>query len=151
MYSVNLLAKAIAIAAKAHENQQDRGGHPYVLHPIRVMMQMQTEDTKIVAVLHDVVEDTDWTIDKLRQEGFPEYILDAIDSVTRGENEMYRDFVERTSKNHLGTIVKLGDLRDNMDVTRLDEMEQRDAEMLMKRYHPSWRKLKAALKQFEGG
>jgi (p)ppGpp synthase/HD superfamily hydrolase len=141
MYTVNLLAKAIAIAAKAHENQEDRAGKPYILHPVRVMMQMKTPDEQMVAILHDVVEDTDWTIDRLRQEGFPEYILDAIAAVTRGDKEMYRDFIERLSSNTLAVKVKLGDLKDNMDVTRLKEMETRDAEMLLKRYHPAWIKL----------
>jgi len=143
MYSVNLLAKAISIAAKAHENQEDRAGKPYILHPIRVMMSMQSEDEMIVAILHDVVEDTDWTIEGLRHEGFSEHILDAVNALTRGEGEMYRDFIERVSLNPLAVKVKLGDLTDNMDVKRLKEMEHRDAEMLLRRYHPAWRKLKS--------
>ena len=95
------LARAIEIAASAHKNQADKGGSPYILHPIRVMMSLDTEDEKIVGVLHDVVEDSDvWNFKRLRKEGFEENILSALKSVTKlSEDEDYQQFIKRAAQN----------------------------------------------------
>lgn len=111
--------KAIALAVEAYRGQKDRAGKPYILHPLRVMHRVQTEDEQIVAILHDVVEDTPWTPEKLAAEGFPQHILDALDCVTKREGESYEQFAERSASNPIARRVKLADLEDDMDVRRL--------------------------------
>jgi GTP diphosphokinase / guanosine-3',5'-bis(diphosphate) 3'-diphosphatase len=114
-----MLDAAIAIAAEAHKGQVDKSGRPYILHPLRVMDSVQSDDEKIVAVLHDVVEDSDWTLLALQEAGFPSHIVWAIDALTKKQGEDYRNFTERVSQNTIATVVKIADLRDNMDITRL--------------------------------
>ena len=133
-----LLEKAIAIAVEAHRGQRDRYGLPYILHPIRVMCRMDNTPGKIVGVLHDVVEDTDWTFKDLEEEGFPSAITQALDSVTKREGEAYEDFVKRSASNPLGRKVKLADLEDNMDVRRLLLVRDKDIERL-KKYLNAWK------------
>lgn len=122
------LARAIEIAASAHKNQADKGGSPYILHPIRVMMSLDTEDEKIVGVLHDVVEDSDvWNFKRLREEGFEENILSALKSVTKlSEDEDYRQFIKRAGQNEIGRNVKIADIKDNLDVTRIGALNEKD-------------------------
>ena len=122
------LAKAIEIAASAHSEQKDKGGSPYILHPIRVMMSLNTEEEKIVGVLHDVVEDSeDWNFDRLREEGFAEDIVSALKSVTKqSDAENYEAFIERARRNQIGRNVKIADLRDNLDVTRIGTLKEKD-------------------------
>ena len=122
------LARAIEIAASAHKNQADKGGSPYILHPIRVMMSLDTEDEKIVGVLHDVVEDSDvWNFERLREEGFEENILSALKSVTKlSEDEDYQQFIKRAGRNEIGRNVKLADIKDNLDVTRIGTLNEKD-------------------------
>jgi (p)ppGpp synthase/HD superfamily hydrolase len=129
---MNTLERAIAIAAKAHEGQTDKGGAPYILHPLRVMMQMRTENEKIVAVLHDVLEDTNATPDDLRAEGFSEPILMALDSVTRRDGEPYEAFIQRAKDNPIGRAVKIADLIDNSDLSRMPIVGQRDRDRVAK-------------------
>jgi (p)ppGpp synthase/HD superfamily hydrolase len=126
------LEKAIRIAAQAHEGQRDKAGAPYILHPLRVMMKMATETEHITAVLHDVVEDTDWTMERLHQEGFHEEILAALDCLTRQNGEEYEKFIERVKLNPLAIKVKIADLEDNLDVARLKEVTEADAKRLEK-------------------
>ena len=122
------LARAIEIAASAHKNQADKGGSPYILHPIRVMMSLDTEDEKIVGVLHDVVEDSDvWNFKRLRKEGFEENILSALKSVTKlSEDEDYQQFIKRAAQNEIGRNVKIADIKDNLDVTRIGTLNEKD-------------------------
>lgn len=122
------LARAIEIAASVHRKQVDKGGKPYILHPIRVMMSLNSEDEKIVGVLHDVVEDSDeWGFERLRKEGFEEKILSALKSVTKAsEAEDYQKFIKRAARNQIGRNVKIADIRDNLDVTRIDVLKERD-------------------------
>lgn len=134
------LERAIAIAATAHAGQLDKNGMPYILHPLRVMMRVEAFDAKIIAVLHDLIEDTEWTPDQLRSEGFSAVILEALDCVTRRETETYEEFVERSSSNALARSVKLADLEDNMNMLRLKEVTAKDLERL-ERYHRAWRRL----------
>ena len=108
---------ALQIAAKAHEGQKDKEGLPYILHPLRVMMLVQGEDAQVVAVLHDVVEDTAVTTDELRAAGFGEAILAAVVCVTHRRDEPYADYVVRCKGNEVARRVKLADLEDN---SRLD-------------------------------
>ncbi len=127
------LDRAIRIAVKAHKDQTDKYGNPYILHPLRVMSMGRTDEERIVGVLHDVVEDTDWTFDQLRKEGFSERIIMALDCVTKkSENEDYNEFVARTRKNPLAVRVKLNDLTDNMDIRRMKEVKEKDVKRLNK-------------------
>ena len=121
------LEKAIKIAVNAHFGAKDRGGKPYILHPLNVMMRVEKEDEKIVAVLHDVVEDTDWTFEALMKEGFSEVIIEALHSVTKyNDDEDYEEFVKRSLNNEIGRIVKIADLKENLDVTRIGELKEED-------------------------
>lgn len=142
MSELELLEKAIAIAVDAHRGQKDRYGAAYILHPIRVMNRVDTLPEKTVAILHDVVEDTDWTFEDLKQEGFPEKIVEAVRCLTKKEGEDYDDFVSRSAKNAIARCVKLGDLEDNMDVRRMPEVSQESLSRLNK-YLKAWRKLKS--------
>jgi (p)ppGpp synthase/HD superfamily hydrolase len=137
-----LLERAVQIAAKAHAGQKDKYGAPYLLHPLRVMDRVRTLPEKIVAVLHDVVEDTSWTFDDLRGEGFPEEIIAALKCVTKRANEDYEEFVRRSASNSLARRVKIADLEDNMDLRRLESVTEQDVPRLEK-YLKAWRQLSA--------
>jgi (p)ppGpp synthase/HD superfamily hydrolase len=126
------LERAIAIAAMAHAGQVDKGGAPYILHPLKVMMRMNTLEERIVAVLHDVVEDCGISLDDLRKEGFSEEILSAIESVTKVPGESYEDFVDRTAQNPIGRVVKLADLEENSDLSRIASPSWEDLERIEK-------------------
>ena len=138
--SESLLEKAIEIALEAHRGQNDRYGAPYILHPLRVMNRMNTELEKIIAVLHDVVEDTEWTFADLRKEGFSEKVITALDCLTKRENEPYESLISRAASNPLARRVKLADLEDNMDARRLKNFTPKDAERFAK-YIAAWRRL----------
>ena len=130
-----LLNKAINIATKAHAGQTDKYDAPYIGHVMRVMNYGKTLDEKIVGVLHDVVEDCpEWTFDRLRKEGFPENIIFAIQCVTKLDpNENYDEFVKRTEQSPLAVAVKMNDLRDNMDLRRVNRpLTEKDLKRLNK-------------------
>jgi (p)ppGpp synthase/HD superfamily hydrolase len=133
----SLLERAVAIAVEAHSGKTDRYGAPYILHPLRVMARVSTDSARIVAVLHDVVEDTDWSFEDLRKEGFPEEILQALDCVTKREGEAYEAFVKRSAGNSLARQVKVADLEDNMDVRRMPAITAEDLSRLEK-YRRAW-------------
>ena len=125
MSTHELLNKAIKIATKAHKKQTDKYDAPYLGHVFRVMNAGMTIDEKIVGVLHDVVEDNpDYPIEYLREKGFPEHILNAIECLTKREEEQldYDAFIARIETSPLAIAVKLNDLRDNMDLTRCTEL-----------------------------
>jgi (p)ppGpp synthase/HD superfamily hydrolase len=136
--SADLLEKAISIAVEAHRGQRDRTGAPYIVHPMRVMAGVDTDVEKMVAILHDVVEDTNWTFEKLKQEGFPDEVIDALKCVTKREGEEYEDFVKRSASNSIARRVKLADLEHNMDARRLSNVTEKDVERLNK-YVRAWR------------
>jgi (p)ppGpp synthase/HD superfamily hydrolase len=115
---MNTVEHAIALAARAHEGQLDKAGVPYIFHPIRVMLRMTTDDERIAAVLHDVVEDSGWTLDSLAAEGFNRIVIDAVDALTKRPGEDYEAFVLRASVNAIARKVKLADLADNSDPAR---------------------------------
>ena len=126
------LERAIEIAVSAHKGVKDKGGNPYILHPLRVMLSLNSEEEKIVGVLHDVVEDAeDWTFEKLQDEGFSTQILEGLQSVTKtSEDENYDEFVQRALANAIGRQVKIADIKDNLDVTRLDILTEKDMKRL---------------------
>jgi (p)ppGpp synthase/HD superfamily hydrolase len=123
---MSTLERAIAIAAEAHAGQVDKAGTPYILHPLRVMLRVRTAPERIAAVLHDVVEDTPWTLEALAAEGFAAEVLSAVEALTRREGESYEAFVARAGADPIGRAVKLADLAENMDLTRLDAPSAQD-------------------------
>jgi (p)ppGpp synthase/HD superfamily hydrolase len=129
---MSTLEKAISIAALAHAGQRDKAGAPYILHPLRVMMKMTTEQERITAVLHDLIEDTDWTIERLAREGFHREIRAAVDCLTKRKGEGYKAFIQRVSLNPLAVTVKLADLEDNLDVSRLKQVTAADEKRIEK-------------------
>ena len=122
------LERAIAIAAEAHAGQKDRAGAPYILHPIRLMIQMDSENAMMAAVLHDVVENSVWTLDDLRKEGFSSEVLNAVDCLTHRdkEGEDYWDYIQRAKSDPIAIKVKLADLEDNLNPDRLNEVTEKD-------------------------
>ena len=137
------LGNAIAIAAQAHQNQYDKAGITYILHPLRMMLRMSSETEMMAAILHDVVEDTDWTLDKLRQAGFSEEVVQAVGCLTHRDHETYDEFIARVCTNAIASKVKLADLEDNMDMRRLRILTEKDVERLHK-YHRAWLALRQA-------
>lgn len=107
-----MLNKALSIAYEAHEKQVDKAGAPYILHPMRVALHCKTEEEKVVALLHDVLEDSPMTLEDLKSEGFNEEILEALKCLTKIKGEDYRDFIQRIVLNPLATRVKIQDLKD---------------------------------------
>jgi (p)ppGpp synthase/HD superfamily hydrolase len=126
------LGRAISIAALAHERQKDKGGAPYILHPLRIMLAMSTDEERIVAVLHDVIEDTPWTVEALRAEGFTSVVVDAIECLTRRAGETYDDFIMRSRSNPISRRVKQADLVDNSDISRIPNPSNEDRECILK-------------------
>lgn len=138
---MSTLERAIQIATEAHKGQFDKAGREYIGHPIRVMEMGKTEDEKIVGVLHDVIEDTDWTFERLEAEGFSPKVIAALRCVTKtSENENYDDFIGRVKKNPLATAVKINDLTDNMDIRRLPYLSDKDVKRL-KKYLKAYKRL----------
>jgi guanosine-3',5'-bis(diphosphate) 3'-pyrophosphohydrolase len=120
------LEKAIEIAARAHTGQVDKAGQPYILHPIQVMLRVQGEDARIAAVLHDVVEDSEVTIDDLRVEGFSSVVLEAVAALTKQKGETRIEAAFRASENEIARIVKLADNAENMDLSRIPNPTEKD-------------------------
>ena len=123
--------RAIMIASIAHAGQKDKADKPYILHPLRVMLTVAsdknaTDEQKIVAVLHDVIEDTYVQEQQLRENGFSEDIINAIKSVTKIKGESRMDAAKRTKLNAIGRVVKLADLKDNMDLSRIENLTAKD-------------------------
>ena len=130
---MSTLERAIVIAAEGHKGVKDKAGGPYILHPLRMMLGLSSPDERIVAVLHDVVEDcSGWTFDRLRDEGFSDEVIAALDSVTKREGEKYEDFVKRAAANPIGRNVKLADLADNCDLSRIAEPTEADYQRIEK-------------------
>jgi (p)ppGpp synthase/HD superfamily hydrolase len=135
---MSLLERAIAIALEAHHGQTDRYGAPYILHPLHVMIQMDTEPEMMAAVLHDVLEDSALTLEALRDEGFSAEVLEAVRLLTHDATKSsYQEYVRRLKPNPIAVKVKLADLCHNMDVRRMDRVEERDAVRLEK-YRRAW-------------
>ena len=129
------LNRAINIAIDAHKELKDKVGKPYITHVMRVMERCKTEEEKIVAALHDVVEDTSISIDDLRKAGFSEKVLAAVAALTQNKGETKANYIERVRENPLAIRVKLNDLEDNMDIRRLPEISDTDVERLRKYLH----------------
>lgn len=127
-----LLNLAIAIANQAHAGQLDKAGKPYISHPLTVMAQMDTLEGKIVAVLHDAIEDSELTIADLVRQGFPEFITAAIAAITKLDGEPYEDYIVRVKSNAIARKVKIADVTHNMDISRIANPTAKDFQRLEK-------------------
>jgi hypothetical protein len=134
------LEDAVRLAVAAHRGQRDKVGQPYILHPLRVMFRLTTETEQMVGVLHDVIEDTKYTANDLRNMGYSDEVLQALDRLTRRKDESYEDFVFRAKGNPIARKVKLADLEDNMDPKRMSGVSVDDLERLI-RYRRAWAEL----------
>lgn len=131
-----MVVAALKLLVKYQGEQTDKGGHPYVLHPIRLALQLDNETQRAAALLHDIIEDTDCTYHILRQEGISEDIIDIVRILTKKKDESYFNYVKRVkdSKNINAIKIKKLDLIDNMDLTRLKEVTQKDIDRVENRY-----------------
>ena len=120
------LERAIELAAVAHAGQIDKGGEPYILHPLRVMLRMSSANERIVAVLHDVVEDTSITLEQLSAEGFPLSVVAAVEALTKKAGETRMDAARRAACDDLARAVKLADNAENMDLSRIANPSEKD-------------------------
>lgn len=127
------IEKAYQIAKAAHKGQVDKGGHDYINHPLTVAESVNSEAEKIVALLHDVVEDTPITLQNLYEQGFPYYIVKAIDCITKRDNESLEAYLERVKSDSLATTVKIADLTHNSDISRIPKPTKKDYDRI-KRY-----------------
>jgi (p)ppGpp synthase/HD superfamily hydrolase len=142
---MSTIQRAEKIAAAAHADTFDKFGAPYMHHVHRVSLAGLTEEEKIVGLLHDVVEDTEWTFEALEREGFSKQVIDALKCVTKtSEDEDYELFIQRVARNPLAIRVKLNDLADNMDIRRIPELGPKDFERLTK-YHKAYQYLKSLI------
>ncbi|MBQ6190411.1 MAG: hypothetical protein IJK45_09595 [Bacteroidaceae bacterium] len=133
--------KVLTLVTEKHRNQRDKAGMPYMGHLARVAEKCSGDEEKMVALMHDLVEDTDVDEAFLRSYGIPEDMVDAVISLTKREGEDYMDFIDRVSNDSLAREVKIADLEDNMDITRLYDLKEEDLRRLQK-YHKAWRLLK---------
>lgn len=142
--------KAFDIVFIAFEGKVDKAGKPYISHLMRVANgvlgnSLIRESLTVIGLLHDLLEDTDWTEEDLRKE-FPDYIVDAVVSLTKVDGISYEDYIDGVMANELATYVKLSDLKDNMDVTRLKELGDYEIKRL-KKYHKTYIKLSDKIKE----
>jgi (p)ppGpp synthase/HD superfamily hydrolase len=131
------LARAISIAAVGFEKVKDKGGNPYILHCLRVMNQMDTEEEKIVAILHDTIEDGVCTLEDLIKEKFSQNVIYALILLTHKKEVPYDEYIKAISTDPLATKVKKADLKDNSDITRLKGLTKKDFDR-MEKYHRSY-------------
>ena len=136
--------KAMKFCFKAHKDQVDKSGMPYVFHPFHVAEQMTDEATTIVALLHDVVEDTDYTLEDIAAEGFGKEILEAVALMTHEDGVPYLDYVAKLKDNPIARTVKLADLAHNSDLSRIGEIDEETKQRLEK-----YKKAKAILESSE--
>lgn len=128
---MSTIERAIEIAARAHAGQVDKAGAPYIFHPLRLMFAVKTLEQKMAAILHDVVEDTDVTFDYLRAEGFSSEIINAIKALTKADGEARLDAAKRAAADPIAHIVKLADVTDNMDISRIVNPSKKDYDRLI--------------------
>ena len=137
---MSTIEKAIEIAVAAHKGKKDRSGADYILHPLRVMERGRSEIEKICGVLHDVVEDSEWTFEMLEDEGFSDEVISVLRCVTKeSEEEDYDVFINRIAQNPIAVEVKINDLLDNMDITRFKSLNEQDLKRLNKYLKAFWK------------
>lgn len=137
---MSTLARAIEIAVAAHKGQKDKSGADYILHPLRVMERGKTEIEKICGILHDIVEDTDWTFETLAKESFSDEVIAVLRCVTKlSEEEDYDHFINRIVQNPIAVQVKINDLLDNLDLTRFKQLDEWDLKRCNKYLKAYWK------------
>ena len=146
MIYTDMTKKAIRLAFEAHAGQYDKSGLPYILHPIHLAEQMTDELSTVCAVLHDVVEDTSWTLEELEQEGFPEEVIQVLRLLTHCPSLSYSEYIRQLSGNSTARKVKLADLRHNSDLSRLETVDQKALNRVEK-----YRQAIRFLEEIEGG
>lgn len=122
----HLLEKALSIALQAHKGQQDKAGKPYILHVLRVMMAVNKTDEKIVALLHDAIEDSNITFQDLEKESFPQFVIEAVKLLTKTNHQDYIEYIRNIQKNEIAKSVKISDLNDNMNLKRIKQLSDKD-------------------------
>ncbi|MGH8029948.1 MAG: HD domain-containing protein [Arenimonas sp.] len=127
---MSTLERAIELAAKAHAGQVDKAGAPYILHPLRLMLGVRTPEQRMAAVLHDIVEDTPVTFEDLEREGFAPEVVAAVRALTKTEGETRLDAARRAAADPIARVVKLADVTDNMDLSRIPDPTQKDFDRL---------------------
>ena len=138
---MNIIEKSLEIALRAYAGRKDKAGKTYILHPLRLMNQMVSDEEMATALLHDVIEDSDITAEDMLREGISETVVDAVICLTRRGGETYDDFIARVSQNDLALKVKIADIEDNINVLRLNRLTEKDLDRIAK-YHSAWKKLK---------
>lgn len=144
MIYTSLTKKALSLCFEAHKDQVDKSGLPYVFHPFHLAMEMTDELSTVVALLHDVIEDTDYTLQDLEKMGFPPAVLEAISLMTHREGVPYMEYVATIKTNPLARIVKMADLRHNSNIARVDNPTEKDYARVEK-----YRRAMALLEQAE--
>ena len=134
---LSLVDLALGLALAVHGGWQDKAGQPYILHVLRVMARMPTEQSRLVAILHDVVEDSAITTDDLLERGFPPAVVAAVGLLTKAEGTDYLDYIREVKSDPLATAVKVADLEDNMDIRRLSSPTEADVQRILK-YRAAW-------------
>lgn len=132
MIYTEMTKKALKLSFEAHKEQTDKSGMPYVYHPFHLAEQMESEETVIVALLHDVVEDTNYTLDDIAKMGFSKTVTDALNLMIHRDEVPYMDYVAKLKDNHVARAVKLADLRHNSDLSRLDIVDEKALERTQK-------------------
>ena len=151
MKKENMLAKAISIASQSHQDQTDKAGKAYILHPLRLMFRLRTDDEELmqIAVLHDVVEDcSDWSAGELLDAGFSTRVISALILLTHDDFSSYEDYIEKIGTNIDAIRVKKEDLRDNSDITRLKGITEKDL-LRVQKYHKAFLRLTELEKSFK--
>jgi len=139
---IELYMKALEVAKECHKDQKDKGGHEYIGHPIRVSDRCASAGATIAGLLHDTIEDSDMTPEKLIELGFPVDIVDVVKFLTRKEGETYNNYIKRVGENKVAREVKIADLKDNLDITRLPYPITKDDLSLLNRYLKALKYLK---------
>lgn len=137
---MNLIETALEIALAAYAGKTDKAGKTYILHPLRIMANMETEEEMAVALLHDVIEDSDFIAEDLLEKGIPSRVVEAVQCLTKQSGEDYGAFIERVLENPLAGKIKKTDIEDNLNILRLDTVTQKDLERLEK-YHRAWKRI----------
>ena len=149
--SDNLMYKSLEIVTKLFNDKKDKGGMPYVIHLLKVYSNVSDYKEKIVALLHDVIEDTDVTSEDLIMIGIPKDIVETLCILTKNKGEDYRKYIDRiiNSNNIIAMNVKIADLRHNMDLSRIKNPTSNDYERISKRYEPAYQKIMNKINEME--
>ena len=138
---MDLIEKSIEIALYAYKGLKDKAGNTYILHPLRIMAKVESIDEKCVAILHDVIEDSDYTAEDLLNEGMPTSVVDAVVALTKVKGEDYDSYMERIKRNLIATKIKCIDIEDNINILRLNSISDEDLERVAK-YHNAGKSIK---------